>query len=205
MTQTLVIAACEREAVPFRAAGLSVVVSGVGRVNSAVATVVALQSEAYDRVYSVGFAGALPGSDLVPGDIVVATSAVYLEEGVMTPDGFADLASMGFALAEFFEGNAVECTAAVPCDLASVTHGRIATVATCSGTAVFAQTCVERTGAVAEAMEGAAVVHAARLRGLAAGELRVISNQTGHRALQAWDFPAADRGLARIAAALASA
>jgi futalosine hydrolase len=204
MTHMLVIAACEREAAPFRAAGLSAVVSGVGRVNSAIATVLALQHEAYDCVYSVGFAGALPGSDLCQGDVVVATNAVYLEEGMMTPEGFIDLASMGFGLAEFFDGNAVACTAAVPEGLASVTHGTIATVATCSGTAAMARACVERTGAVAEAMEGAAVVHAARLSGIAAGELRAISNQTGNRAEQAWDVAAAERGLTRIAAALAA-
>ena len=43
-------------------------------------------------------------------------------------------------------------------------------------------------GAIAEAMEGAAVVHAARRLGLPGGEVRVISNSTGDRAKQQWDI-----------------
>ena len=62
MTRLLVVAACVREAKPFREAGLSVVVSGVGRVNAALATTLALETGDFDAVLSVGFAGALPES-----------------------------------------------------------------------------------------------------------------------------------------------
>jgi futalosine hydrolase len=37
-------------------------------------------------------------------------------------------------------------------------------------------------------MEGAAVVHAARLAGLLAIEIRAISNTTGNRDAQQWDL-----------------
>ena len=61
----------------------------------------------------------------------------------------------------------------------STSSGPTATGAQCSGTEAAAREIVRRTGAVAEAMEGAAVVHAARRLGTAGIELRVISNTTG--------------------------
>ena len=54
-----------------------------------------------------------------------------------------------------------------------------------------------RTKAVAEAMEGAAVVHAARRLGVPAIELRVISNTTGDRDNQKWDLAGALAALGR--------
>ena len=199
MKRLLVVAACVREAKPFREAGLSVVVSGVGRVNAALATTLALETGDFDAVLSVGFAGALPGSELQPGAVVIATHAVYAEEGILTPDGFEDLSSMGFELAPFFEGNAVACNVLFPKRLEEATYGRIATVATCSGTDSTANVLAQRTGALAEAMEGAAVIHAARMLGATAGELRVISNQTGNRSEQGWNLDKADQGLGRVA------
>ena len=43
-------------------------------------------------------------------------------------------------------------------------------------------------GEDAPAVEGAAVVHAARIAGIPAIELRVISNTTGNREAQKWDL-----------------
>ena len=63
---------------------------------------------------------------------------------------------------------------------------KIATVAICSGTDEAANEVVKRTGAIVEAMEGAAVVHAATRLSIGAIELRVISNTTGDRNKQQW-------------------
>ena len=68
------------------------------------------------------------------------------------------------------------------------TIGPIATVATCSGTDEFANQVTERTGAIAEAMEGAAVMHVANLMNTPAIEIRVISNTTGNRDEQEWNL-----------------
>ena len=82
-------------------------------------------------------------------------------------------------------------------------EGPIATVATCSGTDEAAAEVARRTGAVAEAMEGAAVVHAARRLGVPAIELRAVSNTTGRRDRQVWDLPTAMTALGEgVAAAL---
>ncbi len=69
------------------------------------------------------------------------------------------------------------------------THtGPVATVSWCSGSEACARGVVNRTGAIAEAMEGAAVALSARRVSptIRTGELRVISNSTGDRADQRW-------------------
>ncbi len=177
-----------------------VIVSGIGRTNAAVATTKAiLQEGPFDYVISAGVAGSLPGSELEIGDIVVATSCVYVEEGLHTPKGFQDMTGLGFSLGDF-EGNAVPIDPIMTVALDGLYRtGPIATVATCSGTDEAACEVVRRTGAIAEAMEGAAVVHAARLLGLPAGELRAISNTTGDRNNQRWDLP---RGLSVLGEAI---
>ncbi len=209
----LAIAAVEREAEAVRsaaaAAGLAasvrVLVSGVGRVNAAVTVARAVLAQPPpDAVLSVGVAGALPSPDpLALGDAVVASGSVYVEEGLETPGGFSDVATMGFPLADAADGNrlpahpalASAAVGAVP----DARLGVVATVATCSGTDARARMVRERTGAVAEAMEGAAVLHAAALLGPPAIELRTISNTTGDRAEQRWDLAL---GLERLEAML---
>lgn len=117
----------------------------------------------------------------------------------MSPEGFQDMTGLGFPLGDF-EGNTVPVDPIMTVALDGLYRtGPIATVATCSGTDEAAQEVVRRTGAIAEAMEGAAVVHAARRLGLPAGELRAISNTTGDRNNQRWDLP---RGLSVLGEAI---
>ena len=207
MKKVLFVAATEGEAAPFKDHGLAVVRSGVGKVNAAVATVMALERGTFDAVVSVGVAGALPGSGLTPGAVVVADRVVYAEEGMSTSDDFLSIDAMGFPLASFIKDNAARCEEALVASLASrierARTGAIATVATCSANDELAQEIAKRTGALAEAMEGAAVVHAAGLIGVPAGELRVISNLTGERSRQQWDLQGALKILDRVAGMLA--
>ena len=169
-----------------------IIVSGIGRTNAAAATTEAIiKDDPFDYVLSAGLAGSLPGAGagLEIGDIVVATVCVYVEEGLHTPDGFQDMTGLGFSLGGF-EGNAVPVDPNMLVVLDALFRtGPIATVATCSGTDEAAREVVRRTGAIAEAMEGAAVVHAADRLGIPAGELRAISNTTGDRNNQRWDLP----------------
>ena len=169
--------------------GCLVIYGGIGRTNAAAATTQhCLESDDISTVISAGIAGALPGSGLEIGDVLVADRCLYVEEGLESPEGFQDMQTMGFSLGDF-AGNEV------PVDqgqLAEVQDhfrtGPIATVATCSGTDEQARMVVQRTGALAEAMEGAAVVHAARRLGIPAMEIRGISNTTGDRTRQEWDL-----------------
>ena len=177
-----------------------VIVSGIGRTNAAAATTEAIiKYGPFDYVFSVGLAGSLPEAGLEIGDIVVASACVYVEEGLFTPAGFQDMAGLGFSLGDF-TGNAVPVDPNMRVVLdALYRSGPIATVASCSGTDEAAREVVRRTGAIAEAMEGAAVVHAAARLGIPAGELRAISNTTGDRTNQRWDLP---RGLSALGKAV---
>jgi futalosine hydrolase len=175
------------------------VVTGVGKANAAGAVGRFADPDAHGAVLSVGIAGALPASEPGLRTCVVATRCLYADEGLDSPAGFRDCASMGFPLGPF-DGPGPTVPAWLVESLRPLADvaGPIATVSTCSGTDHAAATVRERTGAVAEAMEGAAVAHAAARLGIAAGELRVISNTTGDRPRQTWDLPGALRVLAGV-------
>lgn len=170
--------------------GVRIIISGVGRTNAAAATTEAIirGHGAIDAVISAGVAGSLPESNLNIGDCLVASSCVYAEEGLISPSGFADMSGLGFPLGDFV-GNTVPVDERLLESLSEAfIIGPIATVATCSGTHAAAREIARRTGALAEAMEGAAVVHAARRLKVPAIELRAISNTTGDRAAQQWNL-----------------
>ena len=207
MGRVLVVVAVDAERTALgerclRAPDVDIVVAGIGRTNAAAATAEAIaRAAAADRSYaaavSAGIAGALPGSNLPHGAIVVSECCVYAEEGIELPGGFGDMSVLGFPLGSF-EGNKVPASHALRSAFAGLGPvAPIATVATCSGTDAAALRVRQRTGAVAEAMEGAAVVHAALRAGVPGIEVRAISNTTGDRPSQRWDMP---RALAALGA-----
>jgi futalosine hydrolase len=183
-------------------------VCGVGKANAAACTACLIRGSPPNSlgcVVSIGIAGALPGQpELAIGDSVAATQSVFADEGVRTPDGFLTCEQLGFPLwgpetsnpqhahhaAALREVLAGACTRA----------GVIATVSSCSGTDRAAAEVVERTGAIAEGMEGAGVALVARRLGVHVGEVRAISNTTGDRPGQKWDIPA---GLEELGAVFA--
>lgn len=193
----LIVTAVQDEADAIgRPSGTFVVAGGIGRTNAAAATTAAILSDGpFNWVISAGIAGAFPDSNLSIGDIVIANRCVYAEEGLETPDGFQNIAQMGFKLGNF-TGNDVPVDPWMLERLSAIgTVAAIATVATCSGTNEQANLIKKRTGCVCEAMEGAAVVHAANRVGAPAIEVRAISNTTGNRNTQEWDIPLALQNL----------
>jgi len=167
-----------------------VVVSGVGKSAAAGATARFLDAGRHEAVISLGVAGALPGSGLSVGGVVVADRAVFADEGFLTPGGFTDIASAGFPPGPE-GGMGVACDDAMARAMAALGDvGGVATVSTCSGTDALAAEIGRRTGAIAEAMEGGAVGVTAQRLGAGArfSELRVISNTTGDRDRQEWDL-----------------
>jgi len=186
----LIVTAVQAEADAIgRPKGTFVVSSGIGRTNAAAATTAAFLSDGpFTWVINAGVAGALPKSGLRVGDIVIAKKCVYIEEGLMTPDGFQNMEQMGFSLGNF-SGNAVPVDPWMVERFSPLGHvASIATVATCSGSDKQAELVRERSGCACEAMEGAAVVHAAHRLGAPSIEIRTISNTTGNRDLQEWDL-----------------
>ena len=204
----IVVVAVEKEAQAIGAIdGAQIVIAGVRRTNAASATTEAILNAwkrgGIDGVISAGIGGALPAENndetLKIGETIVASSCIYVEEGIITARGFAGMQALGFPLGDF-AGNAVPVDEDLLDRLSGTFRiGPIATVATCSGTADAAREVVRRTGALAEAMEGAAVVHAARRLKVPAIEIRAISNTTGDRAQQAWDLQAGLDALGRSA------
>lgn len=195
----------EREWAPIAVCPrFDLVVSGVGKSAAAGATARFLDLERHDAVISLGVAGALPGSGLGVGDVVIATRAVFADEGFETPDGFTDIASAGFPPGPE-GGMGVACDTGMAEAMRGLgASGAVATVSTCSGTDRLALEVERRTGAIAEAMEGGAVgVTAQRVGGGARfSELRVISNTTGDRGRQEWDLAGALGRLGETAARL---
>ena len=87
-THCLIVVATDREAAPFREARLRTVVSGVGRVNAAIATTLAIQGfESPPLVIASGIAGALPGVDVMSiGGVVIGDRAIAADEGTRNAD-----------------------------------------------------------------------------------------------------------------------
>jgi futalosine hydrolase len=182
--------------------GFDILCTGVGKSNAAGATARFLDPRIHRGVLSVGIAGALPGSGLALGDVVLATRSVFSDEGIGADTGFIPMSQAGFGA--FPDGSmAQDHDPTILAQLAPLCDrtGIIATVSWCSGSDGCARGVVERTGAIAEAMEGASVaLVAARVaqssrRALATGEIRAISNTTGDRADQRWAF---DESLERL-------
>lgn len=194
------------------AAGAWLVVSGVGKSNAAGATAFALTriEPRCAWALNLGVAGALPrsgGDDRSRAQLrqcVVATASVFADEGLAAPDGFTDVAAMGFPPLDGSAGMAAPCDKRLVELLASSADARgpIATVSTCSGTDALARAVAQRTGAIAEAMEGAAVGLVAARLGVPFAELRTISNFTGDRPSQTWDIRGALERMERAVATL---
>lgn len=194
-------------------------VTGVGKANASAGVARALDPSRHVGVINLGVCGALPRSKLNLLDTVLATASVYADEGVQTPDRFITMGECGFPPAM---GVPTPTTAradpmSVPCDprlvksLARVSqkHGVIATVSSCSGRNRSALLVTARTGAIAEAMEGAAVgftvtrLAAEHSTPLMFAELRIVSNTTGTRSRQRWDLPGALEKLTCVTSDLA--
>lgn len=188
--------------------------SGVGKSNAAAALARTFDPARHAGAISLGIAGALPHSGLTIGDVVDADRATFADEGSENPDGFLSIARMGFGPLESICGrgsglddmavNATPVFATASLGALTIRHGGVATVSTCSGTDRAALAVRDRTGAIAEDMEAAAV-GAVLLRLAPAGRfsaLKVISNTTGDRAAQSWDIRRALSVLSTLAAAM---
>lgn len=173
---------------------LDLVWSGVGKANASGAIARVLDPARHIGVLSIGIAGALPGSECTIGDVVCASESVFADEGVQREDGFISCAKMGFAPFDSGSDSIIHDARVVELFAEGADHiGPIACVSSCSGTDSGARSIVARTGAIAEAMEGAAACLSAHRvdKGLLSAELRVISNTTGDREAQQWDLDGA--------------
>jgi futalosine hydrolase len=182
--------------------GAALLRTGVGKANAAGAVSRAWDANRYRSVVNIGIAGALPGSGVKIGEAIVAEESVFADEGVMTPDGFRTMPELGFGLGPgTIEGVRVKGDAGLIARVRGcVEHaGAISTVSTCSGTDELARIVRDRTGGLAECMEGAAIAQVCARLGAPFVEVRIVSNTTGDRTNQRWDLA---RSLSRMSAIL---
>lgn len=176
------------------------VVGGVGKANAAGCVARFYDPARHEGAMSVGVCGSLPGGPAT-GASVLATASVNADEGIVTPDGFETCRQMGFPLGPTDEtGSPPDPGWARALSPVVDAAGPIATVSVCSGTDAAAAGVRARTGAIAEAMEGAAIAQVlARVDPRAKFcELRVVSNNTGDRGRQVWDLPRAFGRLSEV-------
>jgi futalosine hydrolase len=152
-------------------------------VNAAFTLTRFLTTHEAQAVVACGVGGAYPGSGLVVGDVVCAETETYGDLGAESPAGFLDMAAVGFPVI----ASDPPLFNRLPLDIFPVARrASFVTCATCTGTDERAVALVARTGGAVESMEGAAVVHVARLMGVRVGEVRGISNVAGNRDRQGW-------------------
>jgi futalosine hydrolase len=192
--------ALEGSGLPSTVAGRSIALleTGVGPVNAAFALTRLLSKIQAGVVIACGVGGAYEGSQLEPGDVVSAESETYGDLGADSPNGFLDMRALGFPVIAGEE----PLYNRLPLDLFPTTRRvPFVTCATCTGTDAAAQVLAARTGGAVESMEGAAIVHVARLMGVRVGEVRGISNPVGNRDRSRWRLrEAADGARAAVVA-----
>jgi len=176
--------------------------SGIGMANAAAATALALHHyPGTTYCCNLGCAGALPHSRLHPGDLVVATQEHYAQAGLDTEEAFVPLHAMPLSLAP--EGfSPIYNDIPLDHDLCSraflqlqpwcsqqgahLVSGISATVASGSGSHSSSLQTQQRSQALCENMEGAAIAHMCVYWQRPLLELRGISNYTGPRQHQNW-------------------
>ena len=160
-----------------------VVVTGVGPVNAAHATTVAIIESRPDAVIVCGVGGTYPSAGLKIGDVVSAETEIYGDLGAHSPTGFIDMKALGFPVVATPSPLFNELPLQV---FPTHTQARFVTVSTCTGTEVVAHEIASRTHGAVENMEGAAVAHVSHLHGIAVGEVRGISNLVTNRDVKSW-------------------
>jgi len=182
---------------------------------------------------AAGGAAAEGGASARVGDLVVATQEAYSDTGSSSPTGWLSAADLGLPIAEI-DGAESGGVFAIDSDLVEwalgslqgvwageaaaevasigdqsntprVLSGPCVTSSTVTGRDDEARRIVERWGAVAESMEGAAAAHVCGLYGVPFLEVRAVSNLVGDRNRETWEVEGAVALTGKAVAALVDA
>lgn len=143
-------------------------ITGVGKINSAIASTLVLNHFKASKVMIIGVAGAYPSSKLSVGDIVFCEKEIDAEKGVLINCKHSD--------DSFIFMSNEEIDMQIPKAFKSFRKGIFLTVDCCSGNLQRAKFLEKRFNAICENMEGASIAKVAKLFGIPATELRAISN-----------------------------
>lgn len=190
--------------------------AGMGKTNAAHGLTALLERREVRGIIGFGVAGAYDGSGLGVGDVALASSAVYGDEGVEAPGGWFGTDGIGIPLLEQ-DGrpvyneiclDAAQVKRAADALAAAGVHVRVGpfvTVSACSGTAARGAEVAARFGGMVEGMEGAALAHVAALYGCPFLEVRGVSNLVEDRDLSRWRLQDAAAAAQRAVRALVAA
>ncbi|MCZ7385799.1 MAG: futalosine hydrolase [Candidatus Methanoperedens sp.] len=169
---------------------------GVGKVNAANSATLMLENYDVDLMILFGIGGAYKDARI--GDIAVAQSENYAEEGILTEDGWKSMEFIGFPLLknekEYFntfqmDSRVSQLAVKVSGDLGFNTeYGNFITVSQCSGTRESGELLKNRFDGTCENMEGAAVAHICAMYGIPVVEIRGISNIIENRDPKKWNI-----------------
>jgi futalosine hydrolase len=160
-----------------------IIVTGVGPVNAAHATTMAVIENRPEAIVVCGVGGTYPSAGLKIGQVISAETEIYGDLGAQSPTGFLDMKALGFPVVATPSPLFNE----IPLQVFPTTaRARFVTVSTCTGTDSVAREIAARTNGAVENMEGAAVAHVAHLLGIAVGEVRGISNLVTDRDVKSW-------------------
>jgi futalosine hydrolase len=172
---------------------------GIGKVNAAHSATLLLEYLKPDILILFGIGGAYAEAGV--GDVVIAESENYGEEGIMTPSGWKPMEFIGFPLLkndqEYFNTFAMDrdlwqLAFEISKDIGlKVLSGNFITVSQCSGTRKTGEIIRERFNGICENMEGAAVAHICAKYAVPMIEIRGISNIIEDRDLKKWNIPLA--------------
>lgn len=143
-------------------------ISGIGKTNAAIASVITFENFSVNKAIISGIAGAYPSSGLSIESIAVADKEIFADEGLLrscddNPDSFIFL-------------NSEEIPLYVPDFLKALPKGTFLTVSACTGNIKRAKFLEKRFNAICENMEGAAVAKVAQIYNIPVTEIRSISN-----------------------------
>jgi futalosine hydrolase len=178
--------------------------SGIGKAAAAAAAVALLSHCPPEALMLFGCGGAFQGAGLKVGDLALASSEFFGDEGVATPNGFEDLATMGIAMRQQHshlfnrwptDQALQEWARPLLSDHAAdkgirVRTGSFVTVSTCTGTTTQGIELEKRINGICENMEGAAVALACHQLSVPMLEVRGISNLVEDRDTSRWDLAA---------------
>jgi futalosine hydrolase len=191
--------------------------TGVGKINAASAVTALLEYYTPETLIITGCCGAYVDQGLSKGDLVLATEEICADEGVLTPEGFRDFATLGFSLLRnksiglqnrFFVDAKLQESARTHLERFSREEGLhlgvgpLVTVSTCSGTSQSGLDMQARTGGLGENMEGAAIAQVCQQYNVPFLEIRGISNMVEDRNLQNWDLAGATESAQQALVAL---
>jgi futalosine hydrolase len=175
--------------------GVETLVTGIGPVEASCAVTAELCRRPYRLVVNAGLAGTLDGAANIGDGVVVGEDAmeIALETGepLKLPRGerTVERARSDSALVERLRDAGFAVVRAI-------------TVAGVTSSSQTARRLATELRAQVESMEGFAALRAAERMGVAAVQLRGISNRCGERESSGWDFDAGIAGLRKIARAL---